>query len=209
MFGQRAGKLRTGGFYNRYTSSKETKFFDTTLTFTIPLVGAVPATGQLNLIEGGSDEDQRVGRKAFIKSIYIKGVLTLAPAAATDPTGVTMIYVVWDKQCNGAAAAVTDVLVSNNIPRSVLQLDNSERFVILKKFTHTWNPTSGAAADLTGMVKNINMYKKVNIPIMFSTSVASIGQVKTNNLFLLAGCDSSKLNVLVTMNGTCRLRFTD
>jgi len=121
---------RTGGSYGRYAGrGAELKFFDTSLSFLFDTTGEVPATGQLVLIPQGVTESTRVGRKCVIKSVHLKGitqgVLVLLPTFATT----AYLYLVLDKQANGAAAAFTDVMSTTLLATSFHNLANSQRFV--------------------------------------------------------------------------------
>nr|DAO75535.1 MAG TPA: capsid protein [Cressdnaviricota sp.] len=203
------GVMRTGGFYGRYSGrNAEQKFFDTTLNFLMDATGEVPATGQLCLIPQGVTESQRVGRKCVIKSILIKAIALYSPAAGADPYMTGEILVVLDKQCNGAAAAITDVLTGTQVNTALHNLANSQRFVVLKRIKIGFNPTAGVTTAYAGAARKIDWYKKCNIPIEFSSTTGAIGEIKSNNIFLLAG-SSTAGDDLVTVSGTCRLRFSD
>jgi len=202
------GKSRTGGFYRRYKGKgAELKFFDTALSFSFDATGEVPATGQLSLIPQGVTESTRVGRKCVIKSIQIRGTAFNNDATVSDTDAY--IYIVQDTQCNGAAAAVTDVLTSNNMGTALVNLENSERFRILRRIPLHLQTGAGVAAAFGDMSKQVNLYMKCNIPLEFdsSASTGAIGTIRSNNVFLLAG--TSGTDDKTAFAGTCRLRFSD
>lgn len=201
------GYTRTGGFYGRFGKGGELKFFDTALSFNIDATGEVPATGQLNLIPQGVTESTRVGRKCVIKSIEMKFDTLLVPAAAANSATVSSVYVVLDKQCNGAAAVATDVFTGTVFPTALRNLANSERFVILKKFVWAQNSAAGVTTAYNNTVRHFEWYKKCNIPLEFSSTTGAITELKSNNIFLLAG--SNPLDDLVQVSGNCRVRFSD
>jgi len=208
------GMTRTTGFYGRFGQNAkaagnkpELKFFDTTLAFVIDATGEVPATGQLNLIPQGDTESTRDGRSATIKSIQIRGMIKADFGAAANPFGVTYMYLVLDKQANGAAAAVSDVLTNATMTNGMFNLENSARFVILKKWVHDWTPQAGATTAFGAVARHVEFYKKVDIPITWSSTTGAITEIRSNNLFLIAGASSSALDDLVGFNGVCRLRF--
>jgi len=203
------GYNRTGGFYGRFAGrGAELKFFDTTLSFNIDATGEVPATGQLNLIPQGITESTRVGRKCVIKSIQLKGNMQLTPGAAATLSGVSNIYLILDKQCNGAAAGATDVFTTDVFNTALRNLANSERFVILKKWRHVWNIGAGVGTALNSVHKSLDYYKKCNYPIEFSSTTGAITEIKSNNLFLMAGTGTT-MDDLISVAGTSRLRFSD
>lgn len=207
------GFARRSGFYGRYGRvaaamgvKPELKFFDTTLSFLFDTTGEVPATGQLALIPQGDTESTRDGRECVIKSIHLRGHMTLAPGAAATISGNTHLYLILDTQCNGAAAAVTDVFTADTLAIAQRNLANSDRFQILKHWVWAWNPTAGATTAFNTMNKPFEYFKKCNIKMQFSSTTGAITEIRSNNIFLIAGATSA-IDDLVTMSGSCRLRF--
>ncbi len=202
------GKDRVSGFYGRYSGpNMERKFFDTALSFSYDQTGEVPATGQLNLIPQGVTESTRIGRKAFIKSVQIRAKLLYTPGASAIGTDNTDLYLVLDKQANGAAAAITDVFESATIQTAMLNLANSGRFVILRHWPVVFASQAGVSGAYARQAKQLNFFKSCNIPIEFSSTTGAITEIRSNNLFLCAG--SGTEDDLVSVSGTCRLRYTD
>lgn len=219
--GRYQGRLRRGGFYGRYSRGSqaarlrrglhiEKKFFDTTLSFTFDATGEVPATGQLNLIPQGVTESTRVGRTAQIKSLQIRSLITYVPAADTLGVGTAYLYLVLDKQANGAAAAVTDVLTGTAMPLAMFNMANAERFKIIRKWTHTFQSGAGVSAAFGRDQWQLDDYVKLNLPIEYDSSAitGAITTIRSNNLFLLAGSDATTDDEIACA-GTVRLRFTD
>lgn len=203
-----AGYTRTGGSYGRYAGrNAELKFFDTATSFLIDSTGEVPATGQLNLIPQGVTESTRVGRKCVLKSIQARWNLVLVPAASATSAVAYAIYVVLDKQANGAAASYADVFTGNQATEGLHNLSNSQRFVVLKKFVGVMQPGAGATTAYNNAIKHIEFYKKCNIPIEFSATTGAITELRSNNVFLLAG--SIYGDDLITVTGNVRVRFSD
>lgn len=191
-----------------YPTTSERKYFDTALSFNVDATAEVPASGQLNLISQGTGESQRIGRKCIIKSIYINGAIGFAPGAGAISSDIACIYVVLDKQCNGAAAAVTDVLTGTNAVTAMVNMDNSARFVVLKKFVIPMTSTAGVTTAYGQQYLPINWYSKCEIPLDFSADTGAIGEIRSNNVFLIAGSFGAT-DDLMTVAGTCRLRYTD
>jgi len=54
----------------------------------------------------------------------------------------------------------------------------------------------------------IEWYSKCQIPLEFSSTTGAITEIRSNNLFLLAGCSTGG-DDLVNFLGTCRLRYSD
>lgn len=183
----------------------ELKFFDTALSFLFDTTREVPATGQLALIPQGDTESTRDGRQAVIKSVQIRGVITLTPGALAQATCVCYMYLVLDTQTNGAAAAITDVFTSNVMSSNLLQLNNSGRFRILKKWIWKFAPTAGVTTAWNDMVVPVEFYKRCNIPMDWNSTTGAITEIRSNNIFLCAG--GSAADDVPTFAGNARVRF--
>lgn len=211
------GFTRASGYYGRYGTRAarkraqrlcmpvEEKFFDTTLSFSFDATAEVPATGQLALIPQGDTESTRDGRQCTITSIYIKGMAQFVPAAAATASSIAYLYLVLDTQCNGAAAGATDVLTGTGMITAHMNLANSGRFKILKKWVIAQNATAGVTTAYNNYVTYIEGYKKCKIPMEYSGTTGAISEIKSNNIFLLSG--SSITDDTVNFSGSCRLRF--
>lgn len=210
------GKTRTGGFYGRYNKPRsaggdnELKFLDTALNFSIDATGEVPATGQLNLIPQDDTQSGRIGKKVVVKKVQVQAQLSFVPASAANAVVLGHIYVVLDTQCNGAAAAVTDVLTSATMNGAMRNLDNTERFRVLKHHVFSFNAMAGATTAYNSMIKNLAFNIPCDIPIIFdnSATTGAITTIRSNNIFLLAGCNATG-DDLVSCTGTARIRYAD
>lgn len=201
------GYTRTGGMYGRGTRGRldETKYFDTTLSFNVDSTMEVPATGQLVLIPQGDTATTRDGRQCTLTSIQIRASCIFVPAAAATAATWMSLYLVLDKQCNGAAAAVTDVFTSANSSLAMFNLDNSDRFQIIKKWQYDFNAVAGATTAYNNVQRHIEWFKKINIPMNYSSTAGAITEIRSNNLFLVAGAQNS--DDLIQVGGVCRVRF--
>jgi len=206
----RRGYEQTSGYYGRFTGpNAELKFFDTDLSFQVDLTPEVPATGQLNLIPQGTTESQRIGRKCTLKSIQIDGSVSYVPPTSVGGTIVTMALV-QDTQCNGVAATPADVYNINgaNLANGALRnLANGQRFRVLQKWDMPMNVGAGIVNAFGQVVKKWKYYKRCNIPIEFSSTTGAITEIRSNNLFLIAGAFNA--DDAVTVDASCRVRFSD
>lgn len=208
------GFQRSGGFYGRYGQAArdnglvpESKFLDTALAFSFDTTGEVPATGQLALIPQGDTESTRDGRQCTITSIQIKALLYFVPGVtAATASEVSYLYLVQDTQCNGAAADISDVFTGNNFNNNMINLANSRRFRILKKWKYVWNAFAGAVGTLPYQSKSLEYFQLCNIPMEYSGTTGAIGEIRSNNIFLLAG-GANFVDDGVTVQGKCRIRF--
>lgn len=209
-----AGRYRRAGFYQRYGRQAleagfkpEKKFFDTALSFNIDTTGEVPATGQLALIPQGDTESTRDGRLAVIKSIQLRANLDWAPSTAADASAGYFVYVILDTQANGAAAAVTDVFTGNNFGTALINLNNSGRFRILKVLSGVMNPSAGVSAAYNVVHKQLECYIPCNIKMDWSGATGAITEIRSNNIFLMAGATGTAADDTIAVGGNARLRF--
>lgn len=184
----------------------EKKFFDTALSFTVDATGEVPATGQITLIPQGDTESTRDGRKANIESVQIRANCVLAPASSTTAATIMQLYLVLDTQANGAAAAATDVFTSTNFATAMLNLNNSGRFRILKHWVVPFKAGAGVSGAYNAVVKQIEYYQKCDIDVDWSGTTGAITEIRSNNLFLMAGTEGQSDDI-ITVTGNARLRF--
>ncbi len=206
------GRDRVGGYYGRFSGvGAELKFHDVTADDALVAAGG-GITQSLNLIAQGITESTRVGRKCTIKSIFWRAQFDLPSqdAQATPNNGDTVRIIIYlDKQANGATAAITDILETNDW-KSFKNLANQQRFVYLMDRMVTVN-YSTLASDGAGVVsqsavmRDFTWYKKCNIPIEFSSTTGVIGEIRSNNLGMLVISATATLG----MSSKFRLRFSD
>ncbi len=209
------GKDRTGGFYGRYTTASgapgELKFHDLTIDDAV-VSGAGTIGASFNLIAQGVTESERIGRKCTLKSIWWKYSIGLPEqdAVATPVLGDCVRQIVFlDKQANGAAAVVTDVLETAAF-NSFRNLANQDRFTILQDKNHDIQ-YAGLASDGAGVVsqagvtQNYQWHKKCNVPIEFSSTTGALSEVRSNNI----GSIHISRNGVASFLSEIRVRFSD
>lgn len=205
----RSGYTRTAGYYGRFSGdarTRENKFFDTALNFTFDITGEAVAGSSLCLVPEGTTQSERVGRRLTIHSIQIRGSLLFVPTAAKSAS-ISYLYLVRDRQANGAAPAVTDVLTAANMNKGLINMANSQRFHIMRRFVMPINAQAGVNTAFGEMHAPIEFFTRCNIPIDFSGSTGALTEIKSNNILLLAG--SVTADDLTTIAGTARIRFSD
>lgn len=205
----KAKKPRKTIQYGRFAGRKaELKFFDTANSFNFDTTGEVPATGQLSLIPQGTTESTRIGGNCVVKSIQMRGRVLYTPGASSLCAGTAHLYLVVDKQANGAAAAVTQLFTSTSLADAMLNTSNNRRFVILKAWHWTFNCGAGVSGAYNPMVSTLEFFTKCSIPLEFSSTTGDISELKSNNIYLVAGADGNT-DDLISFVGTTRLRFAD
>jgi hypothetical protein len=199
------GYTRRSGYYGRYSPlGTELKFLDTTWNVNPSATGQI-VLDSVNEVAAGTGESQRVGRKVTIKSINMRFVPNLnstASAANTDDGMRVILY--HDKQCNGAAPNVVDILESADY-LSFNNLSNKNRFRILMDKYVDLSSASGISATFGKIAKTKQFYMKCNIPIEFSSTTGGIAEIRSNNIGVLCISDKGVSDV----NGNVRIRFSD
>ncbi len=206
------GRDRIGGFYGRYAGrGGELKFHDVDLDDAV-VASAGTVAPSINLIAQGVTESTRVGRKCTLTSIHWRYRITLPVRdAQATPQSLdscrTIMYV--DKQCNGAAAAVTDLLESADI-HSFRNLSNSQRFMFLLDETTDVNYKT-LASDNAGVVSQgavafeHQFNKRCNLPIEFNSTTGVIAEIRSNNVGVLLISSGQ----ICGFNSKLRIRFSD
>lgn len=187
------------GYYGRISGS-EMKFLDTTYSQGSDDAGQI--LGSANLIAQGAGESQRVGRKVMLKKISIRGYVQSANTANQNDYVRLICYL--DKQCNGANAAVTDILETDAI-NSFNNLANKSRFKILRDMKFSSKDYSTTGQVFMPFEENI----KCNIPLEFDGATGAITEIRSNNIgFLLIGQQDTAANPF-TVTYTTRVRYSD
>lgn len=140
-----AGYTRRAGNYGRYNYPRpgglrpEMKYQDVILTLpaSTGTTSASLATGCITQMGTGTDVNQRVGRKILVKSLQLKGDVSLG--AGATPQDVFHIWIVQDTQANGAYPVFADVfnIAGTYVGEAMRNLANAKRFKILAHRTFT------------------------------------------------------------------------
>lgn len=220
--GRRRQNLRTGGF-----TGIEKKFYDVALVQTA-LTSPTDATGGevnpsgsvgLNTVAQGDGESNRDGRKMFMQSIHLNGVIeqpaqTNQTAADTSPD--VFIALVLDTQANSAFANSEDVY-KNQAGNAALaaspyrNLEYVSRFRVLAwKRMRLRQPTvvyDGTNVEQGGTKTpfsfNVNLK---GMPVTFKGTTADIANITDNALNLIAYTNDTSTAPTISYNS--RLRFT-
>lgn len=200
-----AQAIRTGGWSNP-SRGGELKFIDVSVATAIPFGSAAFTAGTLlNGMANGSDASTRIGRKVNIKSLLIRW--TFASATTTTWDSPIRILVVYDKQANAAAPAITDVLLTDNFA-SQNNLSNRDRFVTLVDFVTPVSIGGGSGGCLSSYGGVI--FKKLNLETMFNAgSAGTIGDITSGSIYYFAAQTGSALVANLVQNTKVRVRYTD
>ncbi len=209
------GKVRTVGNFARVANRQEKKwheFLDGLTTMSDE--GTILATS-LNIIPLGSGESGRIGRMVRLRSIHLRCTFVLPSSVAVgSQSDIGRLMVILDKQANGAAATVDQVLqtAATHHKDSFMNLENARRFQILADHFCTISNASTVDVSTVGIGGIVRKFwrfnKKVNLPIEYSVAMSppiTISNVRSNNIFLLGISHSGLMQCRVLS----RLRYTD
>lgn len=178
----------------------------------------------LNGLTQGAAQQQRIGNKIAMKSIRVRGqVINLLTAVQT----YARIIVYYDKQCNGAnclagdlLATTTTGLVSASTVFSELNLQNVERFQILRDYTIVLPSVTNTVGVLTNVgfdsgqtptgesIFNVDMFIKLKgLQTLYKGATNAVGDVATGGLFMV--CLNHQGVGAWTFRNTERLRYND
>jgi len=194
--------LRSGGWTN---AKGELKYFDIASTaYSVDTTGTVTV---LNAMQTGTDAVTRVGKQIYNKSIHIQGYLK--PYDTTTTAQLTRTMLVWDSQPNGVIATIANILTAAT-PISALNLDNRERFTILRDSQIALAATA-ATTSQGQTVFPVNMFVNLgNKKTTYSGISSGIGNVATGALLLVTiGSNANGSNDEATLTVTTRLRYYD
>jgi len=204
------GPYRTGGFYGASVRSPgEKKVIDVAQTTT-----AVNTTGSVTLLNGvatGTDFTDRIGRRTNVTAIQLRGFFTPDLTSATITQNLARILIVEDQQTNGVIATIADILNAVT-PTSFMNMSNRERFKVHMDQQLALGPQN-FTSDLVcapcpgGHV--INFYKKVNIPMVFEGTAATIASISSGALYLVTVGNVAAGNLDSQLLWSSRVRFID
>lgn len=201
---RRTNPARTLGLWNG-RSRDELKVTDTAT-----VVAAVTQAGVVSLLNGtatGTDYTNRTGRKMITKSVLIRLFINTNLVSAQQGDVVRVIIFV-DKQSNGALPAVADVLNTATYAEP-MNLNNRDRFIIIRDTIFTMSPAVYAAAALTAgapVTRMAKHYKKVSFETIFSGTTNGIASIASGSLCILY---ISQFASVSTITYNVRTRFID
>lgn len=172
-------------------------------------VSPVPVAGSLTLLNGcaqGTDYTQRIGRKTVNRSVYLRA--TIFPTEGTAPLGdIVRILVILDKEPNGAAPVVADVLTSA-APEAPMNLNNRDRFVTISDQIVECEAGNWSAGNLTtGAPKThyVSFFKPIKCETIWGGTGATIASIQSNAIYMLLVSS----NGVYQMQYSTRVRFED
>jgi len=174
------------------------------------------STGSVILLNGiarGDDISERIGRQVTIKSIEINGfVKPKAPEAGVEPETVR-IMVVYDRQTNGAALQVAQVLASAApaanrviVPKN---LENRDRFLILRDMK--FGLAAGESVNFMAAPKVVKFYQSLTLPMTFNGGDAGVvADITTGSVYMILLSSAAVGDAhMPTAHMATRVRYSD
>lgn len=190
--------LRTGGLLP-YPSNIEKKFLDSTFTTDGTSTAVI---GIMNAMAPGTSASTRIGRRILMKAINLR-LLLQREDASTATVQAVRFMIIYDRQTNGVAPAMTDILDTGTIT-SQHNMANVYRFFTIMDRTMV---LSGAGGNTINFSKK---YKSINLPVVYNAGTAgTVADINTGGLFFCyvgntaAGIDDTDVSA------SLRLRYTD
>lgn len=186
---KRPGIGAPSSLYNARMGGVESKFIDTTGSVTT--LSTTPQIILLNGVATGTDYNTRVGREITMSSLYFRFQF------ASTVNAFLRFMIVYDKQCNGAAPAITDILSAITFV-SANNLNNKDRFVTIMDKTVAFD----TARQLYMFQKK---YRKLNTVTQFTGTGATVGSIGTGSVYLIVFSQ----NDTPSFAFNSRIRFSD
>lgn len=170
---------------------------------------AAVAEGTVNLVNPavmGTDLFNRVGRQFMMRSVECHGYMLVTCGAGSGST-VTRCLLVYDRQSNGVAPAIADVLDADNA-YAMRNLNNRKRFKILmdRRIPLSFENAAVAASATV----NVDFYRKLRHPVEFNAGNAgTVADITSGALFFILCTDTGAAATVNTFTGNVRTRFTD
>jgi hypothetical protein len=195
------------GFAPAIVSRGEKKTIDTGYaTYVCDNVGTVNV---LNGVANGTSAVTRIGDRVTMVSIQLRGFI--GPVDDTTADSMCRVMLVYDKSSNGGALpSITDILKDSN-SASFNNLDNRRRFSVIRDIKVAVGKSVNTATQAISNSPNIypvDVYTKVNLPVIYGGAGGAIGDIQEGSL-LLVTIGSTNPNAGGSFNGTARIRFTD
>jgi len=153
------------------------------------------------------EQQRRRSRRSEVSSN--KGNDHVHPSSCSNGSSSGTLYVMLDKQANGAAPAVTDVLTGTNMNNDLPNVPNQYRFKTVRRLQYAMTSPAGVTTAFNNVTLGIDEYIQFKKPIQlrYTASAGAITDLASNNLFLMAGSNSAQDDT-VAFSGIARLRFT-
>lgn len=176
----------------------ERKKLDVSVGFTAVGNSAPYLTSLLNNLGQGTDANNRIGDRILVKGMDFQ--FNITAFSATAPTFID-VFLVWDKQPDGTICSVTDIFNTGTTNLTYQNIQNLERFVVLRR--HRTHMDSGV-----GLSDLVTWHIDLDASTRFPGSTP--GYPKTNDYLVVGLCGGIVGGVSGSnLAYTCRVTYTD
>lgn len=202
--GKKIAKTGGGGlmFQDRPSAGKEEKKnIDVNTAATIVAATATFSTmTHINPIQQGATANNRLGREANMRSLHYRWQGSFAPTTAgSSPIRLLIVY---DKQPNGAAPPILDILIADAI-ESPMNLDWKKRFIIL---VDQEVECVGAQGPSAWYIKG---NRKMALNAEFTGVGGGIASLNSGSVYAITYQNGNIITAAPTSQLYTRIRFTD
>jgi hypothetical protein len=175
-------------------------------TLTTAINQVADSTGAVVLLNGmsqGTTASTRVGRQVVIRDVEYSLAFYATPTTGIDQ--IDRFLLVFDRQSNGSAPTITDILESNS-PFALLNKDTSSRFVVIVDNVKSVN----ASAEPESNVLTGHVTRRVNKLVQFNAGNAgTIADINTGGMFLVSLGNLAAGATAGSIIGRVRVAYTD
>jgi len=179
----------------------EVKYIDTADAY------AVNTTGTLTLINGltlGNTSTTRIGQKVTLKSLEVKYRLAVTATTGLDQTH--RLLFVLDRQCNGAALTLAEILVPTNT-EGLRNLANPRRFKFIIDQRYDLSAATESGSTKTGKI--FFQFKKPLVIEYNAGNAGTIADISSGSIYMVLLGSNVAGNTAGTAAVVTRLRYTD
>lgn len=160
----------------------------------------------LNTISQGPSQNERIGKRCYLKNIGWKGRVR-ANATATQQE-ITMM-IIYDRRPTGALPGILDIL-EEATPTSFLNDDNTSRFEVLKREYWTLNGNTSTTTSSTMQYPFDIFVPLKKRPVVFnSVGTGTISDIEEGALYHLIIGSEVAGTTAGNITGNVRVRFTE
>lgn len=161
----------------------------------------------------GAAAGQHVGRRTTLKSLTMRYTIGIAAPTSASVLAPLRILVFYDHDPSGVSPVITDVLSANSI-NALQNLDNSDRFIILKDI-YVEEDSGFEVTNASAFAYNKHFHLKLGggrgLECVFNAgSAGTIADIQTGAIFV-AYCTTANTVAVggSRMDFISRVRFTD
>jgi len=191
----------------------EKKNRDALGTYTAPTAGVFSEPSLISGVSNGTDSVTRVGRRVLMKSINMRYSLNNIAEPGGGSSGPwpnrARILLIYDKSPNGVLPAAADILEPGAGFNSMMDLNNSDRFVVIADEMTEQNQNQTGVVGQTAASGHV--YRKINMESVYGGTGNAIADIKSGAIYIMVCSDSVLDSVSATwaVNALTRIRYTD